>query len=158
MGIYIGGFVYNGPGVTPKDTTRFLIGDTLPECPLLSDTEIEWVLGLYNQAPMNAAIRCCEILISKFSRQADETIGPVKVMYSQKAVSFRKLLSDLKNRLATEDGIGFFGGGVVRAQVQQNEQNCAVTKPDFTRHMMDNWQVSPWIVGGPWNSPPWGYW
>lgn len=151
----MGGWQYNGPGVTPKDTTRFLIGDTLPQCPLLSDTEIEWVLGLYNNAPMNAAIRCAEILIAHFSRQADETIGPVKVSFSQKAESFRKLVNDLRNRLATEDST-WFAGGVNKAQTQANWNNCAIIKPDFYKHMMENSLISPWISGPVNEYPGWG--
>lgn len=155
----MGGWQYNGPGVTPKDTTRFLIGDTIPACPLMSDTEIEWVLSLYNNAPMNAAIRCSEILIAHFSRQADETIGPVKVSFSQKAESFRKLLSDLRNRLATEDST-WFAGGVLKSQVKQNDMNCNIVRPDFVRHLMENTLISPWISGGPINSyqAGAGYW
>lgn len=155
----MGGFQYNGPGVTPKDTTRFLIGDTNPTCPLLSDTEIEWVLNLYNNAPMNAAIRCAEILIAHFSRQADETTGPVSVKFSQKSENFRKLVNDLRNRLATEDTT-WFAGGVNRSQVMANNQNFALVKPDFYKHMMENRLISPWIAG-PVNEFPgsmWGGW
>ncbi len=156
----MGGWQYNGPGTSPKDTVRFLIGDTIATCPLLSDSEIEWVLSQYNNAPMNAAIRCVEVLIAQFSRQSDETIGPVKSMFSQKAVSFRKLMSDLRNRLATEDTT-WFAGGVTKTQMQQNDLNCSLVRPDFTKHMMDNWQTVPWLVGGYINNYQaggWGWW
>ena len=152
----MGGFSYNGPGITPKDTTRFLIGDTVPTCPELSDTEIEWVLNLYNNAPLNAAIRCAEILSAKYSRQVDETLGPVKAMNSQKAGAFRKLVFDLTHRLAVEDTT-WFAGGVVKSQVLQNNLNCALIKPDFTKWMMSNWQTCPWITGPVNEYPGWGW-
>ena len=110
---------------------------------------------------MNAAIRCAEILIAHFSRQADESIGPVKVSFSQKAQSFRKLLSDLRNRLATEDST-WFAGGVTKSQVKQNDLNRSLVRPDFTKHMMENQLISPWITGlgtvNSYQAGGWGWW
>lgn len=137
---------YTGnPGSSPKDTVRFLIQDT-EECHfLLQDGEISWVLGQYNNAPMNAAIRCCEILIAKFSRQADETAGPMKIMYSQKSKAFRLLLVELRNRLATED-LQPYAGGISRTDEKINDRNRDRVRPDFAKHMMENQLISPWVT------------
>lgn len=105
---------------------------------------------------MNAAIRCAEILIAHFSRQADEETGPVKVKFSQKAEAFRRLVNDLRNRLATEDST-WFAGGVNKAQVRANDQNYALVKPDFTKHMMENSYISPWISGPVNEYPGWAW-
>ena len=147
-------FSYNGPGVSPKDEVRFLIGDTDAKDVLLQDGEIIWVLNRYNNAPMNAAIRCCETLIAKFSRMSDEDVGPVKIKFSQKAEAYRKLLVELRNRLATED-TQWIAGGVLRTDELVNNSNPSIVKPDFRKHMMENQLISPWISGPVNEFPRW---
>lgn len=71
-------------------------------------------------------------------------IGPVKVSFSQKAEAFRSLVTDLRNRLAVEDST-WFSGGVTKAQVKANDQNCSLVRADFYKHMMENSLISPWI-------------
>ena len=139
---------YSGnPGASPKDAVRFLIGDTDKCDPLLEDGEIVWVLAQYNNAPPNAAIRCCEAIMSKFSRMADESMGSVSVSFSQKVTAYRQMLGDLRNRLATED-MAPYAGGISAADVQRVEANTDRVRPDFTKHMDDNRQYSPWINSG----------
>lgn len=137
-------WTYNGPGESAKDAVRFLIGDTDSRDPLLQDGEITWVLGQYNNAPMNAAIRCCETIISKFSRLASEKVGQVSIEFQQKAKGYRDMLRDLRNRLATED-MTPYAGGISRADMQQNDHKNLV-RPDFTKHMMENQLISPWVT------------
>jgi hypothetical protein len=70
---------YSGnPSSSPKDATRFLIGDTDSCDQLLQDGEIEYFLGMYNNAPINAAIRCVETIMSKFSRKARRSPEPAR--------------------------------------------------------------------------------
>lgn len=149
-------FQYNGPGVTPKDTVRFLVGDTNAHDVLLEDNEIQWVLGLYNQAPMNAAIRCCETIIAKFSRLASEKVGPVAIQFEQKAKAYRILLNDLRNRLMTEDS-DYIAGGIHESQSIADSSNHDLVRPDFRKHMMENQLISPWIAG-PVNEFPDQWW
>lgn len=137
-------WTYSGnPGYSPKDQVRFLIGDTDEHDRLLGDQEIEWALSLYNNAPPNAAIRCCETIIAKFSRLADETVGQVKISYSQIAKAYNNMLTTLKARLATEDA-GFYAGGISVSDKLTQAQNTDRVKPDFTKHMMENEQIAPW--------------
>lgn len=146
---------YSGnPGSSPKDTVRFLIGDTDRCDELLQDGEITYVLGLYNNAPMNAAIRCVETIMSKFSRLADESVGQVRISYSQKAKSYREMRRDLVNRLSTED-MTPYAGGVSVSDEQSVSLNTDRVRPDFTKHMMENWQISPWVQNGSWGFYNW---
>lgn len=140
-------WTYSGnPGANPKDTVRFLVGDTNNCDQLLQDGEISWVLSQYNNSPMNAAIRCCEAVISKFSRMADESVGAVSVTFSQKVTAYRLTMADLRNRLSMED-MTPYAGGVSVADVQTVNANLNRVRPDFTKHMMQNTQSSPWIMG-----------
>ena len=141
-----GTWTYSGnPGSSAKDQTRYLIGDTDSTDPLLNDTEIAWVLSQYNNTPINAAIRCCESIISKFSRMADETVGQVKINFSQKAQNMRDLQTTLVNRLAMED-CAPFAGGITVSSKQVNRQNANLVRPDFTKHMMENYDIAPWTT------------
>lgn len=152
-------WTYSGnPASSPKDTVRFLIGDTDSCDQLLQDDEIVWVLGIYNNTPNNAAIRCVETIMSKFSRLMDESVGQVKLTYSQRAKGYRDMLRDLKNRLAIED-MQPFAGGILRSESQIAACNTNRIRPDFTKHMMENQQISPWVSGS--YNPYWdngGYW
>ncbi len=139
---------YSGdPGRSAKDQTRFLIGDTNECDQLLQDGEITWLLSQYNNTPMNAAIRACETIISKFSRMADEAVGQVKISFSQKAKSYSTTLTMLRNRLAMEDAVPF-AGGIYKNANQVNDQNTALIRPDFSKHMMENDQIAPWTTQG----------
>ena len=132
-----------------------MIGDTDSCDQLLQDGEIEYILDDYNQVPLNAAIRSCEGVIAKFSRLADESVGQVKITLSQKAKSYRSLILDLQSRLSYTDAAPF-AGGISVTQVQTTNANADRIRPDFTSHMMENHQLSPWITGGPWGG--WAWW
>lgn len=144
---------YTGdPESSPKDEVRFLIQDTDKCDPLLQDGEINFVLKRYNYAPINAAIRCCEILIAKFSRQVDESVGQVHVTFSQRVKQYQQLKIELQNRLTTES-MTIYAGGVSRTDQNIIASNTDRVRPAFTRYMMNNGQTSAW-VNGTWN---WGY-
>jgi hypothetical protein len=135
---------YSGnPGSSPKDAVRFLIQDTIPSQPQLQDEEINWMLSLYNNAPMNAAIRACETLMAKYSRMVDQAVGQVKVSFSQRMKSYEQLLITLRNRLSIEDS-AFYAGGINVTDKMLNAQNASLVKPDFTKHMMENHLQSTW--------------
>jgi hypothetical protein len=144
----------DNPSTSPKDAVRFLIQDTIPSQPQLSDQEITYVLGLYNNAPMNAAIRCCETIMAKYARMVDQSVGQVKVSYSQRMKSYEQLLITLRNRLATED-TQWYMGGVNWIDKQQNAQNPSLVRPEFRKHMMENHMWSTWSSQ---NEIGWWWW
>lgn len=141
-----GKWSYSGnPAHSAKDQTRYLIGDTDIQEQLLSDEEIDWTLGQYNNTPMNAAIRCCETIMSKFSRLADESVGQVRISFSQKVKAYERMQNTLLCRLAREDAAPF-AGGISISQKQQEVLNPDRVRPDFTKHMMENEQIAPWTT------------
>lgn len=141
-----GKWSYSGnPAHSAKDQTRFLVGDTNIQDQLLSDEEIIWALSQYNNTPMNAAIRLCETIMSKFSRLADESVGQVKISFSQKVKGYERMMTTLRSRLAMEDAQPF-AGGILVSQKQVEAQNTNRVRPDFTKHMMENDQIAPWVT------------
>jgi hypothetical protein len=138
-------FTYRGqPEKYPLDQVRILIGDVDPCDPLLQDAEIQLFLDDHNQAPVNASIRCCEVIIARLSRRPDEQVGLVKIFYSQQAKGYRALLTDLRNRLAQEDA-NPYAGGLSKADKEVVRANPDRVKPDFTRHMMQNHEIGPTV-------------
>lgn len=140
-------WTYSGnPGASALDQVRFLLGDTDKCEQILQDAEITWVLSQYNNVPINAAIRCCEAVMAKYSRMADESVGQVRIAFSQKRDGYRLMRRDLVNRLATEDARPF-AGGISKVQEEIVKANPDRIKPSFTRHMMENEQIAPWVQG-----------
>lgn len=141
-----GNWTYSGnPDFSAKDQTRFLVGDTDKNDPLLSDEEIAWLLKQYNNYPMFAAIRAVETIISKFSRLADESVGQVKIAFSQKAKGYQNTLALLRNRVALEEAQPY-AGGISVSDKQAVSQNSDRVRPDFTKHMMENYEIAPWVT------------
>lgn len=139
---------YSGdPRNSPKDQVRILVGDTDETDQLLQDGEIYYFLDMYSQAPLNAAIRACEVIQAKFSRMVDETVGSVRISFSQRMDAMNKLKTSLIQRIATE-GIpsGPYAGGISISDIQQNNQNADRVRPDFTKHMMENQSIAPWVT------------
>lgn len=141
-----GVWTYSGnPGASAKDQTRFLIGDTDKSDPQLLDGEIEWVLSQYNNTPLNAAIRCIETIMTKYSRQVDESVGQVKISFSQRLKAYQAMQAVLLTRLAREDATPY-AGGISVCDVITQDQNSDRVRPDFTKHMMENDQIAPWTT------------
>lgn len=141
-------FEYSGdPETSPKDYVRFLIGDTDREEPLLNDEEIKTFLSLYNNGVVMSAIRCCETIAAKFSRRVNESVGRVRMDFSQAAKAYRDMAMDLRRRLAIEHAKPYAGGISVADKMAQ-AINADRVKPDFTKQMMDNHQLSPFTTIG----------
>lgn len=141
-------WTYGGnPDANAKDSVRFLIGDTDPTDPLLNDQEIQSFLSTYNNVPLNAAVRCCEAIMAKFSRMCDEKVGGVSINFSQKRKLYEEMRTDLRRRIAIE-GATPYAGGIYKSDVMQVNQNTNRIKTTFTDHMMQNCQQTPWISNG----------
>jgi hypothetical protein len=103
-------WTYDGdPSANARDAIRFLVGDTDTNDQLITDAEIAWVnnqvtgsdtatTGLYD-----AAYRVCLTIASKFSRDADKSVGDLSISANQKAAAYRLQAEEIK-RLATREG------------------------------------------------------
>lgn len=150
---------YSGdPSLNHKDAVRFYVGDTDPSDPLLQDGEINYLLRQYNYAIINTAIRACETIMSKFARMANESVGSVSIQFNQKYKAYMDIRATLTQRLALET-ITPYAGGISKTDIQQNNQNADRVKPDFTKHMMENDVIAPWVTSewGLWGEGPGGF-
>lgn len=141
-------WTYSGdPSSSAIDAVRFTIGDTDSSDPLLSNEEITYLLGLYGQVIITASIRACEMIMAKFSRLANESVGSVRIDFSQKTKGYKDMVMQLKARLAVEDCTPF-AGGISKTQKQTTIADSDRVEPDFTKHMMENEQIAPWVTNG----------
>jgi hypothetical protein len=131
------------PESSAKDEVRFLVGDTNSKQPLLQDEEITYLLNKYNNYPLNASVRACEMIIAKFSRMADETVGSVSKSFSQMATAYFKTMEMLRTRIGLE-GARPYAGGISKSDKQINRQNEDLVEPDFKKHQFENEQLAPW--------------
>lgn len=139
-------WTYSGdPSASAKDAVRFTIGDTDCRDQILSDKEIEYLLGQYCQSVLQASIRAAEMAMAKYSRMIDESVGSVRLSFSQKSKGFQVMINQLRQRLAIE-GITPFAGGISKTQKAQQILDPDRVEPDFTKHMMENEQIAPWVT------------
>jgi hypothetical protein len=128
-------FTYTGPAESDRDLVRFLIQDTDSTDALFQDAELDYLLETEGSA-LKAAARACEVLIAKFAQWNDESVGGVRVSFSQRADSYRKLMADLKRRIAMRSAVPY-AGGISRADKDANIQDSDRVAPMFTRNLHD---------------------
>jgi hypothetical protein len=133
----VSNWTYSGnPGHSAVDEVRFLIGDTKAKQPMLLDGEIAWCLGQYNNDPLLASIRCCEVLIANAGSLVDQSVGPASLSLSQRIRSLSEVvLPTLKQRQALEGAKPYMGGLWRSDQITNNQQG--IVRALFNRNIFD---------------------
>ncbi|MMZ45265.1 hypothetical protein D3C76_169810 [compost metagenome] len=92
-------WTYSGnPQDSPKDTVRFLCGDTDESFAYVSDEEIAYLLGPDDSVDVRGvALKACSQILKKLALEADYTIGPESVKASQRYKAFKELYDQLKS-------------------------------------------------------------
>lgn len=128
---------YSGdPSLSKKDELRFLIGDVDGQDPLMSDGEINYLLLQCNQNALLAAIKGCDLVAMKFARLADESVGQVRISYSQKYQAYLKMKDALRQRQAIDDCMPY-AGGISESDKQTRRDNEDRVVPVFHKHQME---------------------
>lgn len=105
-------FTYSGnPAANARDACRFWLGDTDERRPLFGDFEIDALVGDPDSPidPRLAAASGCDILATRFAREADFTAGSVSKSWSQIAAAYKDRGDSLR-AVAGRDAMPFFGG------------------------------------------------
>ena len=90
---------YSGnPSASDKDEVRFLIGDVDTDNALFTDEEIDWLIS-EEGSPLAAAARACEILATRFAREADTAVGDLRVDLSKLSEQYAARAKALRRRL-----------------------------------------------------------
>lgn len=150
---------YSGdPSSSPLDEVRFLTGDTQQDDQFLSNEEILYNIKMVygNNPPASGnflpAAYCADLLVARYSRAADETVGDVSVSYSQRFKNFTDLAGQLRRR-ATFAGVPVYVGGISLADKAANDTNPDNPQLAFKIDGMNN-KSSGNITGGDPNVGP----
>lgn len=132
------------PKSSAKDTIRFLVGDTVEKQPFLHDEEIASVLEDHNGDLEQAAIGCCEAILSQLARSRDESVGSVSISFSQRVASYEKMLARLQRRYSLSGGYTAYAGGISRADKDNVSQNDDRVRPDFEKSQINQGPLQQW--------------
>ena len=136
-------WTYVDPTKSAKDAVRLMIGDTDQCDQLLQDVEIQYFLNQYNQSVYSASIRCCEVIMGKFTRMANEAVGSVRIDFSQKSKQYQVMVAQLRARLAIDGDLQPYAGGISKTDKNMETLDSDRVKPDFTKHMDENTRIAP---------------
>jgi hypothetical protein len=88
-------FTYDGTLDTDLEKVRLEIGDTDSTDPQFTDAEINYFLD--GNSVTEAALKACEALVAKYSRQFDFETDQQKFLRSQRATAYRALADELRS-------------------------------------------------------------
>jgi TPR repeat protein len=120
---------YVAPGVSSKDTVRFLVQDTLEEEPLVGDEEIAWVLTQFVDV-RQAAAQVAETIARLFARQANTKTPELSVDFAERAKQYRALAFQLKQESAVLGAIPY-AGGISVSDKAIDEEHADRVRPAF---------------------------
>lgn len=113
---------YTDPETDPKDEIRYLVGDTDEENPLVTDEEINFVLGIRPKVAgkinYQAAAEVCATIAAKFGRKIRFGVGPISRSEELMFDHYTALSEKLRGLAATDglapgsiDAMPVLGGG-----------------------------------------------
>lgn len=132
-------WTYSGnPSASGLDKVRFLIQDTDSADQQLSDAEIKSMLTDASQNAYIAAIKCCQALVSKYTRRADKSVGDLSISFSQISKGYASLISTLREQASTSGSLApAYAGGISRSDKLIDETDTDLVKPSFRKGMND---------------------
>jgi hypothetical protein len=146
-----GTYTYDAPGVSDKDTIRFLLQDTDPHGAgewLITDEEIQYAYDtwfpLYDSHEYVAAV-LADTIAARYAREASYSADGVSVSLGQVGDQYRALASSLRelDRQLHVGGYPDVGG------IAPNEELLPDTKPfSFGKGMHDNVEAGAQELGG----------
>ena len=128
---------YGGdPSAQLRDAVRFYIGDTVAADPQLSDEELDYLLGIALTAQASA-LAACDMLIAKYSRMVDRSIGSLSISASQRSANYQTLRATLAESFTSGSlatiGLHVYAGGISVSDKETNEGDGDRVIPAFTR-------------------------
>lgn len=144
-------YTYEAPGVSVKDTLRFLIGDTDPHDAsewLVSDEEIDWAhdtwYPLYNSLHYVAAT-IADTIAARYAREASYSADGVSVSLGPVGDQYRALAASLR----AADKAFRIGGEPDAGGMAPDEPLLPGTKPfSFGKGLHDDLEAGPQEYGG----------
>lgn len=94
-------FSYVSPGISNKDSIRFLLGDTNSANALLQDEEIDWLVTRW--MPLHGSVEyvaaaAAETIAARFAREANYSADGVSISLANLGAQFRELAMSLRQQ------------------------------------------------------------
>lgn len=127
------------PSTSDKDAVRYLVGDTDEDNPLITDSEINYVLSIESNVVRASAI-VAENIAGKFSRKVDRSIGDYSESFSDLSQQYFNLAERLRQqskKTKTFKAVPF-AGGISKTKKDKQENDDDRVKPSFSKGLMDN--------------------
>lgn len=134
-------FTYCSPLDNDRDKVRLYVGDTNSSDALLQDEDIQFFLESEGSPKRAAAVAALSIS-AKFSRLADETVGQVRVSFSQKSEQYAKLADKLRMSADVDDVVPY-AGGISISDKRAQEDDADRVPPAFERTIHENDRIPP---------------
>jgi hypothetical protein len=91
------------PASSPRDEVRFLIGDTDPAVPLLTDEELDWLLAA-NSNTYYAAAQAADSVAAKYGKYVTKTVDGLTITKSERSTNYAALAKRLRSQARTRSG------------------------------------------------------
>lgn len=133
-------WTYTDPSASPRDETRFLVGDTDVDHQQLQDEEVDYALGRFSQPTLAAAL-LLRTLATHYSRKVSMSVGDVSRSLSDLSKQYSDRAKELDpfgvtigpSRLA----LPVFGG-ISREERRKIHHDTDAIQPNFTIGLNDN--------------------
>ncbi|KKM80685.1 hypothetical protein LCGC14_1337400 [marine sediment metagenome] len=124
------GWSYSGdPSKSDEDAVHFIIGDTDPKCPLVTDAEITWALSINGDNIYLAGLDVIDSAIVKFGRSPTFKVGDVSKNSSDIVKNLQIARGNIRRR-ASADAQPFFGG-LSKSGKRTLEEDADAVQPSF---------------------------
>ena len=131
---------YSGnPQDSQRDAVRFLISDTDPKDPLLTDAEIDYLIeqeGSTNEA----AVAGSQAALGRLQKLVSTSTDKIKTEYQQRFDHMVTIVAHLKSK-RTKRPLNVYAGGLSMGDKASQEQDTDRVKPAFTRELHDEQQM-----------------
>ena len=126
---------YNSALTDNKDIVRLLTGDTDVNDELLTDGEINYLTG-QGGTVWGMAAHAANAIAIKFSRYADEQVGPLSYRFGQRAEQFRVMAVGLKSKAALF--VTPTAGGILISEKNTQIDNSDRVRPGVSRGQFED--------------------
>lgn len=134
-------FTYTGAVDTDLAKVRLIIGDVSKDKPKLADAEVSFFLTEEGSV-RRAAVRCAESIAAIFAAKVDQSIGKIKISFSQQYEHYKELAKRLSSNANQASLAGAYSGGISKSDKLIDQQNEDFPKPFFNRRINDTPGVS----------------
>jgi len=148
-------FTYSGnPSNSPLDEVRFYIQDTNTSDQLLSDEEVNYLIGKWYPIYVSfilVAANACDIISSKFAREVTYSADGVSVGANELQQKYTQLAKSLRDQYKLEKEVG--GAPDVGGIIYGEEFDPTIAPLSWSKGMHDNYRGGQQDYGGAWRSP-----